>query len=138
MAHVLTTIADAVVQALNSQFSAQFTAQRMYQPVHTLPELQTLQVSVVPKSVTVAPATRDSQYWDCAVDVGVQQKLAGTDGEVDALLEVVQNLVDFLRSARLPSGQLVSLANEPVVAVEPLDQQRVFTSLVTATYRVRR
>ncbi len=137
------TIADAVVASLNAgNFSLPFEAQRQYQPVFGLPELETLRVSVVPKSVTIAIAARDSSYFDCAIDIGVQQKVnPDQPGEMDALLGLVEEIADHLRMQRLdgfPSAAWLALENNPLFAPEHLQQERVFTSVLTVTYRVRR
>ena len=136
-------IADAIVASLNAgTFSQAFEAERKYQPAFELPEMQTLHVSVVPRSVAITTATRDSSYFDCAIDVGVQKKVNADDpDELDKLMDLVQEIADHLRMKRLgetPEAAWVSIENEPAFASEHLDQQRVFTSVLTVTYRVRR
>lgn len=140
---VILDIADAVVVSLNAgTFALEFTVERMYQPVFELPELQTLHVSVVPKSLEVTTATRDSGYFDCAIDIGVQKKVnPDQPAELDGLMNLVEQIADHLRMKRLdglPSAAWLSIANEPVFAPEHLDQWRQFTSVLTVTYRVRR
>jgi hypothetical protein len=134
-------IADAVTSALNAgPFNPALNAERRYQPVFDLADLAALKVSVVPKSVTISNATRESGYFDCAIDIGVQKKIAD-DSELDGLVELVEQIADHLRQKRLddaPEAAFVSIANEPVFAPEHLDQQHVFTSVLTVTYRVRR
>ena len=134
-------IADAVTAGLNAgPFDPALGAERRYQPAFELPELADLKVSVVPKSVTITNATRESGYFDCAIDIGIQKKIAD-DTEVDALVNLVEQIADHLRQTRLdsfPGAAFVSIANEPVFAPEHLDTQRVFTSVLTVTYRVRR
>lgn len=134
-------IADAVVASLNAgTFAQPVQAERRYQPTFELPDLAELKVSVVPKAVTITNATRTDGYFDCAVDVGVQKKIAD-DAEIDAMVNLVEELADHLRQKRLddaPEAGFVSIANEPVFAPEHLDTQRVFTSVLTVTYRVRR
>lgn len=134
-------IADAVTSSLNAgPFNPALNAERRYQPAFDLADLAALKVSVVPKSVTISNATRTDGYFDCAIDIGVQQKIAD-DAEIDALVELVEQIADHLRQKRLddaPEAAFVSIANEPVFAPEHLDQQRVFTSVLTVTYRVRR
>ena len=77
---VITDIADAVTTSLNAgTFIEDFTAERLHQPSFELPELQTLRVSVVPKSVEIRNATRQHSFFDCAVDVGIQQKIDDDD-----------------------------------------------------------
>ncbi|MCK6458217.1 MAG: hypothetical protein L6Q92_17020 [Phycisphaerae bacterium] len=134
-------IADAVTSSLNAgPFDPPLNAERRYQPAFDLADLAALKVSVVPKSVTISNATRESGYFDCAIDIGVQKKIAD-DAEIDALVDLVEQIADHLRQKRLdsfPDAAFVSIANEPVFAPEHLDQQRVFTSVLTVTYRVRR
>lgn len=138
-------IADAVVSAINAgSYSQPVQAQRLHQPSFTLDELKDLHVSVVPRSVLVSAATRDTSMYDVAVDVGVQKKVSAPpqgDEEVDDLLDLVEEIGDQLRLKRLadaPEAAWVSLAHEPVVAAEHLDQHRQFTSIITVVYRVRR
>lgn len=140
---VLLKIADAVVARLNSgSFELPFAAQRRYQPAFELAELATLRVSVIPRSIEVTGASRADSYFDFAVDVGVQQKVNADDpDQLDRLMHLVEQLADYLRHERLPDAAeaaWVSIANEPAFATEHLDQQRVFTSVLTVTYRVRR
>ena len=140
---VITDITDAVVASLNSgSFSRPFTAQRRYQPSFELPEMQTLQVSVVPKSVSITKATRDSGYFDFAIDIGVQKKV-NTEAlaEIDALMTLMDEIADRLRLTRLdgaPQAAWLSIQHEPIFAPEHLDQLRQFTSVLTVTYRVAR
>lgn len=136
-------IADAVVASLNAgTFSQPFEAERKYQPIVALPDLQTLHVSVVPRAVSITTATRETGYFDCAIDVGVQKKVnPDAPGELDELMTLVEEITDHLRMKRLvdaPQAAWVSIDNEPAFASEHLDQQRVFTSVLTVTYRVRR
>ncbi|MFO0839605.1 MAG: hypothetical protein U1D55_13900 [Phycisphaerae bacterium] len=136
-------IADAIVASLNAgTFSQPFEAERKYQPVFELPDMQTLHVSVVPRSVAITTATRESSYFDCAVDVGVQRKVNPDEPtELDELMNLVEEIADHLRMKRLDEAQQaawVAIENEPAFASEHLDQQRVFTSVLTVTYRVRR
>lgn len=140
---VILDIADAVVASLNAgSFALQFQAERKYQPVFELPDLQTLHVSVVPKSLAITIAARDSGYFDSAIDIGVQKKVNPEQpDELDALMNLVEQIADHLRMKRLenaPGAIWLGIANEPVFAPEHLDQHRQFTSVLTVTYRVRR
>ena len=140
----LIAIADAVAANLNAaSFSQPFTAERLYQPAFELADLADLKVSVVPKGVTIATASRDGSYFDCAVDIGIQKKLDTheADAEIDALLDLAEEIADHLRMKRLadvPEAVWLSIEHEPVVAAEHLEQQRALTSILTVTYRVRR
>jgi len=136
-------VADAVVASLNAgSFGIPFTSARSYVPVVELSDLAELIVTVVPKSAEITTATRTSSYFDCTIDIGIQQKVNPDElSELDALADLAEQIVDHLRLESLdalPEAAWLSIANEPVFAPEHLDQQRVFTSVVSVTYRVRR
>jgi hypothetical protein len=140
---VILDIADAVVASLNAgAFALEFEAARKYQPVFELQDMQTLHVSVVPKSLAITTAARDSGFFDVAIDIGVQKKVnADESAELDALMNLVEQIADHLRMKRLddaPNAAWLGVANEPVFAPEHLEQWRQFTSVLTVTYRVRR
>jgi len=138
---VLIDLADGVTAALNAgSFSLSFTAARVHQPSHDLVELADLRVNVVPRSLLITGATRQLSSFEAAIDVGIQKHVAG-DAEVDQLLDLAQEVADHLRHTRLddvPEAAWVSIAHDPVVAAELLDQHRVLTSVLTVTYRVLR
>lgn len=140
----IAAIADAVAAHVNAgTFSQPVNAVRMYQPAFTLEDLADLRVSVVPRTVGIAAASRDSSTFECVVDVGVQRKLPaeGDQAEIDALLDLVEEIADHLRLKRLPDAPEAAwagIAHEPVVSSESLEQHRVFTSVLSVTYRVRR
>lgn len=145
----IVAIADAVVDRLNAgSFSMPVTAVRHHQPTFDLANLETLRVSVVPRSLTVIGASRRQSQYDVLIDIGVQKRLAPApgsagdeDAEIDALLDLVEELADHVRFERLPTvpeAVWVGVAQEPVVAAEHLEQHRQFTSILTVTYRVLR
>lgn len=140
----IATIANAVAAHINAgTFSQPVNAVRMYQPAFTLEDLADLRVSIVPRTVGIAAASRDSSTFECVVDVGVQRKLPaeGDQAEIDALLDLVEEITDHLRLKRLPDAPEAAwagIAHEPVVSSESLEQHRVFTSVLSVTYRVRR
>ncbi len=75
--------------------------------------------------------------------MGVQKKLPaeGEQAEIDGLLDLVEAIADHVRLKRLPDAPdaaWVGIAHEPVVSSESLEQHRVFTSVLSVTYRVRR
>jgi len=139
-------IADAVASEVNAAdpgtFSQTFTAERTVLPAHELPDLADLTVSVVPKSVEINGSTRSASQYDIAVDIGVQKKLGkDLDAEVAALSTVVDEIADYLRKLQLaaaPFAVWVRTVNEPIYAPEHLTSQRVFTSVLTVTYRAMR
>lgn len=140
---VITEIADAVLQDLGaSGFSQAFTAARDYLPVYELEDVKDLCVTVVPKGVAIQSTGRNSNQHDVEIDVAVQKKLPKIDAaEIDPLLALVEEIADHFRFKRLtgyPGAVWVRTANEPVYAQEHLDQLRVFTSILTLTFRVIR
>ncbi len=139
----LIAIADAVVESLNSaSFSQELTAERHYQPVFDLPEMTDLHVSVVPKSVEVLASSRNQNQHDYAIDIGIQQKVAD-DTEADSLMTLAEEITDHFRLGRVQvdgvgSVPVLKVATEPVFAPEHLTEKRLFTSIVTLTFRVLR
>ncbi|GAB4110380.1 MAG: hypothetical protein Kow00105_19150 [Phycisphaeraceae bacterium] len=142
-------IADAIVAELNAAplgtFDLTFTALRRVLPVFDLAEMADLHVSVVPRAVEIAGATRSASQYDVQIDIGVQQKLASDGGNLDqqvpALCGLVDQIADYLRRRVLqasPQAVWVRTANDPIYAPEHLSQLRQFTSVLTLTYRVMR
>ena len=146
-------IADAMVAELNAAppgtFDPAFTAVRRVLPVFDLAEMADLHVSVVPRAVEIAGATRSASQYDVQIDIGVQQKLApgggGGGGDLDQqvppLCELVDQIAAYLTRRVLltmPNAIWVRLANDPIYAPEHLSQLRQFTSVLTLTYRITR
>lgn len=140
----ISTLADAVAEHINAgTYTQPVSAVRTYQPAFTLEELGELRVSVVPRTTTVSAASRESSTYEHVLDVGVQKKLPAEDDQagIDELLELTEAIGDRLRHTRLagfPEAAWAGLAHEPVVSSESLEQHRVFTSVLSVTYRVRR
>ena len=139
-------IADAVAATLNAPgepgFSQSFTAQRKALPAFELADLAGLHVTVVPKAVEVTGASRSLSQHDYQIDVGAQQKL-GSDLEADvaALCGLVEEIAAFLGRRPLTGAAGVAWvrsANEPVYSPEHLAEKRLFTSVLTITYRAMR
>jgi len=134
-------IADAIVTELqNAAFSEPLAVSRRVLPEYELPELKDLTVTVVPKSVQITNITRQSSSFDVSVDIGIQQKIGrDTDTDVQRLSGVVTEIVSYLNRrslAGLPAVQFKSIANEPVYVPEHLSENRLFTSVLTLTYKV--
>ena len=136
-------VADAVVNELNMAepdvFSVDFAAVRKVLPAYELAELAELKVTVVPKRVEISGSTRSVSQYDLAVDIGIQKKLGkDLDAEIVALSTLVDEIADYFRGLPLgdaPWAAWVHTANDPVYAPEHLAEQRVFTSVLTVTYR---
>ncbi|MDH4201406.1 MAG: hypothetical protein OEV87_00740 [Phycisphaerae bacterium] len=134
-------VADAVVAEMAAHtFSEPFSVTRRVLPEYEIAELKALTVTVVPKSVGINNITRDSSSFTVAVDIGIQQKIGkDTDTDVTRLSGVVSEVVTFMNRRKLsgfPAAVFVSIANEPVYAPEHLSEKRLFTSILTLTYKV--
>ncbi len=140
-------LADAVVDTLNAEaFSLAFTASRKYIPAYTLEELAELTVTVVPSPdspVSINRADRTTCYYDYKIEVGFEKQASPEDiDRCDSLVQLVGEVIDHLmRNPRLDVDRAVMV--EPLVVktyAEPkiLNEQRVFVSVLVATYRTRR
>ena len=139
-------IADAVAAELNAApagaFDPGFTAVRPVLPEFTLAELADFRVAVVPRSLEFAGSTRSSQQVEIAIHIGGMKKL-GTDldGEVTALVALVEQIATYLASRRLRNAAdaaWVRMANDPIYSPQHLASQRTFTSVLTVTYLTMR
>ncbi len=140
---VIVNIAEAVKDELNAgEFSQGFTAERHYAPSFELSEMAALHVTVVPKGVSINPASRGLIQHDYQVDVAVQKRFdEGDNVELDPLMTLVEEIADFFRRRRLagqPNAACVRIENFPIYAAEHMAQYRQFTSLITLTFRVMR
>jgi len=140
---VLLLIADAVVESLNAATLGQeIAAERHYQPVFDLPEMADLHVSIVPKGIEVLASSRNQNQHDYAIDIGIQQKVAD-DSEADVLMSLAEEIADHFRRGRVQiegigSIPVLKVSTEPIFAPEHLTEKRVFTSIITLTFRVLR
>tara|TARA_B100001123_G_scaffold246343_2_gene275296 strand:- start:1694 stop:2125 length:432 start_codon:yes stop_codon:yes gene_type:complete len=139
---ILLEVADGVTSLINlATLSQSFTAVRYYQPKFDLKEMDELHVSVVPRSITEKRLSRSLTAFDCAVDIGVQQRNDMSQLALDGLSNLVAEIAGLLRNNLLSGfseARLIELSREPVFAPEHLDELRQFTSVVRAIYRVWR
>jgi hypothetical protein len=138
----VTAIANAVAAKLNATgFSQEFEAEVVFRPIFDLRNLRDLKVSVVPRAVSFARASRQADSRLVQIDIGVQRKLS-EQVDVEPLLELVEQItLCFGVGKRLPdysAALCVEIENEPVYAPEHIDQYRQFTSVVTLTFEVIR
>ena len=142
-------IADAVVAELNSRsFSLPLTATRAYLPRFDLSDMTALRVAVVPKGLEVTSGSRGKDQHDYRVDVGIQQKLARRGEceeecpeELDPLMGLVEEIAEYCRGLVLdtePEAACVAVENSPIYAPEHMREGRLFTSILTLTFRTWR
>ncbi len=144
-------LADAVVAALNvTGLSQSFTAVRSYVPVHKAEDMETLEVTVVARELSLASQSRGSDDFTYAVDVGVQKRV-GTGNlsaaeilaATDPLVLLCEEILDRFRGQNLTGAagedfKYAGAACPLVYSPEHMDQHRVFTSVLTLTYRQAR
>ena len=138
-------IAEALRALLaGATFGLGVTVRRSRVPVVDLKDLTGAGVilTVVPRAVEEALASRSESVLTVRVDVGVQCKPATLDdADLDPLDDLVEALLDVVRRQRLTlaggtTAVWVSHTNEPIVLAEHLDEDRVYSSVVTVTYRL--
>lgn len=150
---LVVAIADAVTSHLaGGTYTTPIQPARLFRPIAKAEELTTPKVSVVPKAVDeIAQASRVQNQFTVSIDIAVQRKLtAADDAEVLPLFALVSQIVDRLRNQSFEivdpgpiGGAMVRvywlrIANSPLFIPEHWDQQRIFTGLLTSTYRVMR
>jgi len=130
----ITDIADAIAADLNAEtFSVDFTAVRTCLPSFDLTDLADLQVCVVPVAKSSTRASRGSWEDGHEIHVGVQQKLTNvTNAVIDPLMELVEEIEDFLRASKFGSGAAICEKVDivPVVNLLALRDNRVFQSVL--------
>ena len=136
----LVQLADAVVAMLNAgKFSLAFTAQRLYRPYFDLPDMSTLHVTVVPDSVVLTQHTRTTMANETKVDVAVQKKYKTEDAsELDPLVALVEEIAAMFSQNRVIAelgAVLLKIEHAPVYSPEHMQDKRMFTSIITLTYR---
>ena len=132
------TLADAVAAEINTgSFSVPISAQRLLLPEFELADLAQLKVTVVPKSVEMATLTRQTMVYEVAIDVGIQKKLSGeVDTELPGLLALAEEINVFLRKRSIAGAVWTRSSINPIYARDHLAQSRVFTSVITITYKI--
>ena len=135
-------LADAVTSQVN-QSGIVTHAKRQVLPIHDLSQLRALTVSVVPRGVQVQSITRKLSQYDCQVDIGIQQKLTAPQDEIDPAVKelsgLVQQIADYLQRQPLtdmPYAIWIKVENVLIYDPDHLANQRVFTSVLTLTYRI--
>jgi hypothetical protein len=120
-----------------------FTAQRLHVPLFDLKDLKTLHVSVVGRSFEQEQIARSQYATELGVDVAVQYKFDGSGviptTDIDPLSDLVEAIIEFFRSRELASyaaARWISTSNGSLYLPEHLANKRLFTSVITLTYKV--
>jgi hypothetical protein len=138
---IVTQIAKAVVTELNKNiayFSIPFEAEMRVLPSFEPAELQTLRISVVPRTLEMERISRSSSKYSVGIDIGIQRRIEGTPEETVAKIgHLVDEIMQFLKERTLsnfPAAQWNGITNDPVYVPEHLQQKRTFTSILNVRY----
>ncbi len=135
----VTALADAVVSEINSQdWDLDCVASRAYRPRYDLAGVASIQVTVVPRSLVIAPSFRASDQLQYQIDVAIQKRLEA-DEEIETMLGLVEAIARHFRLRRpaaMPTAVCVKVENDPIYAVEHLDELRCFTSVLTLSFMI--
>lgn len=120
--------------------------QRWTPKAFTAAELQDLRVSVVPRAHSSEIAARGVAQNIAVIDVGVQKKLDNVEDSAKAEeIGGLVNLCELIRSKLLGRVEKIDGLGEvvfyevsvtPVVAVEAIEEDEIFASVVSVTARV--
>lgn len=136
---IITDITQAVTNELNTaEFSVPFQAERHYQPVYELSQMQSLHVTVVPRGIVSSVLDRSRLQHEVQIDIAVQKKFTyGSVEELDPLMALVQEIADHFQRRQLAgTGAVwVKTENKPIYAQEHMQELRQFTSVLTLTFQ---
>ncbi len=141
MATILDIVESVVAQLNATTFSQPVSAVRLYQPRFELPDMGTLHVSVVPRAIESKSLDRSRDSFEYQIDVAIQQKVEQSLPQLDALMDLVEEITDHFRThplASFPGARCTEIKNEPVYASDHLAEMGQFTSLLTLTFKVWR
>jgi hypothetical protein len=139
-------IADSLASSLSlAEFAGEIEtvdAIRTYVPDYTTEELADLKVSVVPGGTEVSPHTHGADLFEIEVHVVLGKKLS-TDAEIDDMIELRTNIVDAIRSKKLPAGATtmppgvawMNVTNAVTYDRDQVTGARVFLADIAVTYR---
>jgi hypothetical protein len=138
----------AIVTDLNGhEFSLAFTATRSWRPRFTLEEMNVLHVTVLPRTLSPAPADRSETEKTVEIDVGIQQRYDAETLEgqseadwLDSLAALAEEVADFCKPPYRPAAYPAAVTMEVAASVAPnpehLDELRQYTGVVTLTMQV--
>ncbi len=137
---VIIDIADEIVTKLNvpSTFTQEIIATRQLVPRFELEKLKDLTVTVVPKDLGAVMFDRINLQKECRIDVAIQKKLDSLeDSEINPLMDFVEEILNFFNTERVfGSSFWTEIENEPIYSPEHMLESRVFTSVLTITFKI--
>lgn len=135
-------IVNAVIAELNDPartWNGKFTAAPDWMPVYEAPDVQTLQVAVVPLTLDRLRLTRSTNKLDYAVAIDFQQAVNVTNRGArllacNALTAIVESVFDFFidahRLATLPAWCVLAAERPDIYDLHRLYVDNVWESLV--------
>ena len=136
---MIADLANKVIASLNAEdFSLDFTAVLRYVPIFDLSDMDSLQVSVIPRGREDTLLTRGSDQREVQIQVGVQKRVASiAASDVNPLVALVEEIADHLTRQHLGDDEYRWIVTEftAVYSPEELREKRLYTGVVTATYR---
>ncbi|HBG28589.1 MAG: hypothetical protein A2Y10_08580 [Planctomycetes bacterium GWF2_41_51] len=133
-------LAEKIVNTLNdSEFALAFTAVKTLFPFYELKDLANLKVTVVPKSVNITTASRNSSEFDYQVDIAIQKAVKRPDDtEITVLTELALAIAKSFRNKVYQDIGAVCFKQsiDPLYFVEHIQPPSVFTSVVTLNFKV--
>lgn len=145
-------IAEGVKAVLNAAvaedaFSLEFEAERIYIPRFDLETAtEELSVQVVPRFDDRTLASRGGDVARAIpIDIGFQKKLTtgldpsdpAANPELDALMDLVEEVADYLKpGTRIVQRVIVRTTIDPIYIPEHLANASVFTSVITANFKI--
>lgn len=138
MTTAIATVAASLAAVLEDLTLGQpFDVVQAFRPSREISDLETLTLTVMPRSIERNSATRSHENVDYLLDVGVQQKLTDTDEEtkVAALVAITTTVADTLYGLRLDGFTCIETKIDPVHSEGHLQNARIFTSIATGRFR---
>jgi hypothetical protein len=141
--NTLVEIADAVVAVLLAgTYSQPIAPARKYLANYEIKDLDgTVVVTVIPRNSASSIASRTTCQYDHTLDLAVQNKISGSDEDLDALMALVDDIERSLQLQTLTtaSGKIAkwtATSSEAAYDLKHLEEKRVFTSVMSVTYRI--
>lgn len=141
-------IADALAAGLSGYtFSSPYASiqvARRYVPDYEARELATIKVSVVPGPVETERGARGMDLFTQGVMVVIGKMTDGSNGDIDGLTNLGQEIMDAIRSEVLNTSGMPENAKYFACSMEvnfdrdALTEKRVFLAQIDVTYRVPR
>lgn len=140
MSNPILLLADQVASLLTAAttLSQPITAARHYRPAFDLAALDQAQAAVVPASLAGEIHSRGEELATYEVQVGICRRVGTATIARDAMMALVQEVIDLLFRRPLGAFLCVGYRVAPLYSAENLEQEHTFVSLVTFTYKAGR